>query len=151
MRPQNPCFIRSCPRIVQKILWCCSCDFLALVLFFWLLRKCVANPHPAGRGQMWGIKALLWERPFCFSSMLGSWADHAVCCGCWFSLAFANLSLEGEALQKSMQHFKFSSPDTCWTSSLECRHMSTQFPQCLLSCHSPFGDFSLDLCSFGGV
>ena len=32
--PQNPCFIGWCPRIVQKILWCSSCDFLALGFFF---------------------------------------------------------------------------------------------------------------------
>ena len=31
--PQNPCFIGSCPRIVEKILVCCSRDSLALVFF----------------------------------------------------------------------------------------------------------------------
>ena len=31
--PQNPCFIRKCPRIVQKNLWCCSCDVLGLGFF----------------------------------------------------------------------------------------------------------------------
>ena len=38
--PQNPCFIGYCPRIVHKILWYCSCDFLALGFFFGLWEKC---------------------------------------------------------------------------------------------------------------
>ena len=36
--PQSPCFIGKCPRIVQIILWCCSCDFSALGFFLWHLQ-----------------------------------------------------------------------------------------------------------------
>ena len=31
---QSPCFLGQCPRIVQTILWCCSCELFALGFLF---------------------------------------------------------------------------------------------------------------------
>ena len=73
--PQNPCFHGCCPRVVQKILWCSSCNFLAL----WDLLAppqswtSALSGHGPKVGRAWPTFLMLGVRPNDPRDVLPEW------------------------------------------------------------------------------
>ena len=69
-----------CPRLVQKVLWCCSCDSLVLVFCFWPLilivpKRCVSRETP--RQQTFESAIFIVEKICCHCA--GSYKCRGFC------------------------------------------------------------------------
>ena len=108
--PQNPCFIGSCPRIVQKILWRCSCDF-------WLWGPFFFGPW---FGERWEIAAAIVE--VCTSLVQSGWIHNYD----WF---MKDSQSGNDNWQKSWKYLSRSViftwqmvHDRCWSRETACKY-----------------------------